>query len=160
MGQIFQVLLISASLLMVSQLNNKKEDELFKANDSFSAKVVAAHQGDLITIGLDNEFIGIRLAEIDSPEPQQPFSRQARLFTEGLVLDQTVKITVNFVDLHQRVVGIVTLPDGRILNNEVVRWGFAWHYKVSSTPNPFLEQLEYQAWKNCYAGLMPPFFKN
>jgi len=147
MGSIFQVFVISLSWFMVSQLNPKKADELFKANKSFSAKVAGVPHGDLITISWNNEFISIRLAEIDSPDPRQPFSRQARQFTESLALNQTIKVTVNFVDQFQRVVGLVTLSDGRILNHEVVRWGYAWHYKVASKPNPILEQLEYRAWK-------------
>ena len=57
MGQIFQVLLISASILMVSQFNQEEEDEPFKANDSFSATVAAVPHGHLITVGFDNELI-------------------------------------------------------------------------------------------------------
>ena len=146
MGQIFQILLFSISLLTVSQFKQNQEEESFKIGDSFSAKVVEVNQGDLITAELDNELISIRLAEIDSPDPSQVFSRQARQFTKDLALDQTVKINVGFVDLYQRVIAVVILPDGRVLNEEIVRLGFAWHYKVSLKPNPILEQLEYQAW--------------
>ena len=143
----FQVFFISFFLLTVSQIDKEQESELFELKDSFSAKVLAVPQGDLITIGLDGTLISVRLSEIDSPDPRQAFARQARLFTEGLVLGQTVKIKTKYLDRYQRIIGIVILQDGRILNNELVRSGLAWHYRATPKPDQFLEELEYKAWK-------------
>ena len=46
-----------------------------------------------------------------------------------------------------RFIGEMILPDGRILNRELVRHGFAWHYRVHYPVDESLRELEYQAWK-------------
>ncbi|GEM_PF-193562 len=125
----------------------EKEDERFKANNSFGAPVVKVLQGDLISVELDGEPISIRLSEIDAPEIRQPFSRQSRNYVEDLVLKKRVTVVVKTVDIFKRVVGEVFLKDGRSLNREIVKWGFAWHYKVNPKIDKVLGALEYQAWE-------------
>jgi micrococcal nuclease len=151
---LFQKIILAGALFLLLtaqapiQKKEKKEDELFKANNSFSAPVVKVLQGDLISIELDGEPISIRLAEIDAPEIRQPFSRQSRNFVEELVLKKRVTVVVKTFDLFKRVVGEVFLKDGRSLNREIVKWGFAWHYKINPTPDKVLGALEYHAWEN------------
>lgn len=115
---------------------------------AFPAKVSSVAAGDLIAVLLDeNSLISVRLAEVDSPESRQPFFQQAVNFTEELAKGKTVTVLVKGVDRHQRVIGEVVLPDGRNLNQELVKWGYAWHYNVAFTPSKILADLEYQAWK-------------
>lgn len=135
-------------LMGLAQLDEKKGEEMLASNNTFPARVKAVPSGDTISIDLEGEIISVRLAEIDSPEPRQEFGRQAQRFTEDLVLNQLVKVKVKFVDKFQRVVAEVMLRNDHSLNAEVVRWGYAWHYKVAPEPKPFLEQMEYEAWKN------------
>jgi endonuclease YncB( thermonuclease family) len=140
-GAIF--LLLTAQTPIVKK---EKPDERFKANNSFGAPVVKVLQGDLISVELDGELISIRLAEIDAPEERQPFSRQSRNFVEELVMKKQVTIVVKSVDRFKRVIGKVFLKDGKSLNREVVKWGYAWHYKVNLKEDKYLAALEYQAW--------------
>ncbi|MCH8157148.1 MAG: thermonuclease family protein [Nitrospinae bacterium] len=51
------------------------------------------------------------------------------------------------VDIYGRRVGYAVLPDGNILNEELLRAGMAWHYRVIPFPSASLERLEYEAWK-------------
>ena len=37
------------------------------------------------------------------------------------------------------------LPDGKILNEEVIKAGLAWHYRVKNPHSTFLEKMEYKA---------------
>ena len=132
---------------IAGQLDKKKVNEILKPNNVFISKVKAVPQGDRVSININNELISVRLAEIDSPDPRQPFSKQAQHFTEDLTLGKTVKVKVQFVDRYRRIIGEIRLKDGKTLNHEVVRWGYAWHYRVSTKPNLILEHLEYEAWK-------------
>jgi len=132
--------------LLAAAPGKKNIDPLFKKS-SFTAEVVAVPEGDLISVKLDKEIISVRLAEVDSPGPRQVFGRQARRFTHDLVMGKTVTVIIKMVDRYKRVVAEVILPDGRSLNQEVVKWGYAWHYKVDPRPSKILADLEYRAWK-------------
>ncbi len=116
---------------------------------SLSGKVIAISSGDSITILSDEEIIyKIRLANIDAPELKQPFGRQALNFTHDLAMDLRVRVNYQKKDYHNRVIGDVVLPSGKLLNEEVVKFGYAWHYRVKRPPSPVLSNLEYLAWKN------------
>ena len=140
------LLVLGLSFLLVASSGKRKVNDPLKRS-TFTAKVVAVPEGDLISIQLDEEVVSVRLVEVDSPEIRQTFWRQARKFTYDLALDETVTIIVKMVDRYKRIIGEVILPDGRSLNQEVVRWGFAWHYKVDPRPSKVLAKLEYHAWQ-------------
>ena len=149
MFQATRLIVLIFPVLMAAQFNQKKltTEELLNTNKVFITKVVSVPQGDLVSINFENELIGVRLVGIDSPEPRQPFFRQSREFTEEITLGQTVKVTTHYVDRFQRIIGELRLLDGKVINHELVRWGFAWYYRVSPKSNPILEQLEFEAWK-------------
>jgi endonuclease YncB( thermonuclease family) len=48
-------------------------------------------------------------------------------------------------DRYGRIVGMVKLPDGRILNQELVRNGYAWWYAHYAPHDQELKTLEMQA---------------
>ncbi len=87
----------------------------------------------------------IRLHGIDCPEKRQAFGRKAKQFTSGLVFGNTVTVTVMDVDRYGRTVGEVILPDGQVLNHELVRAGFAWWYRKYAPEDGTLAQLEADA---------------
>lgn len=41
-----------------------------------------------------------------------------------------------------RTIGMVTLPDGKVLNKELLKVGLAWHYKYFDQSNEFSELEE------------------
>ncbi len=111
-------------------------------------QVMVVNGGDTISIQTARAgLLKIRLAEIDSPDLKQSFGREARLFTQELCLGKRVQVIYRMVDRFNRLIGEVVLPDGRVLNEEVVRYGYAWHYRVKPNPSSTLADLEYQAWK-------------
>jgi len=73
--------------------------------------------------------VRVRLVEIDCPELGQPFGRKARQATSALCFGRTVRVDGTGVDTFGRVLGIVTLADGRSLNEELVRLGYAWWFR-------------------------------
>ncbi len=118
----------------------------------FQAKVIHIADGDTITVLNDtNEQIKIRLNGIDCPEKAQAYGNKAKQFAKNLVGGQTVTIKAYDKDRYGRTIGDVILADGRNLNQELVKAGFAWWYFKYSDDRE-LEQLELDA-KLAHVGL-------
>ncbi len=58
---------------------------------------------------------------------------------------KTVTVNVLDVDRYGRTVGEVILPDGQVLNHELVRTGVAWWYHMYAPDDATLGQLEADA---------------
>jgi micrococcal nuclease len=96
------------------------------AADDFTGKVVGVHDGDTITVLKDRTPVKVRLFGIDCPEIGQDFGSRAKLATSELAFGKVVTVEPRQKDRHARTVADVVLPDGRILNHELVRRGLAW----------------------------------
>lgn len=70
---------------------------------------------------------------------------RAKQFASSLCFGKEVIISAGQRDKYKRLVADVILPDGRILNQELVRSGFAWWYKQFSPHDEILNQLESKA---------------
>ena len=93
-------------------------------------RVIKVADGDTITIlSGDLKQIKVRLHGVDCPEQKQDFGSRARQFTSALVFGKTVTVKVLNKDRYGRSIGIVILPDGRNLNEELLKAGLAWHFK-------------------------------
>ncbi len=127
----------------------------------FTGKVVGVSDGDTITVMHNGKGERIRLHGIDCPEKRQAFGKRAKQLTSNLVFGKTVTVQVVDRDRYGRTVGVVLLPDGRSLNHELVRAGFAWMYR-RYTNDQSLSDLEEEArvarrglWADPHA--MPPW---
>ena len=58
----------------------------------FAARVVAVHEGDLLTIRHDGHNETIRLKDIDCPELKQPYGKQAKHVTAAYVGNRDVVV--------------------------------------------------------------------
>jgi hypothetical protein len=56
-----------------------------------------------------------------------------------------VTVRLLSTDRYRRSIALVVLPDGRILNNELVRSGFAWWFRRYAPTDETLERLEAEA---------------
>ncbi|GAB3201387.1 endonuclease YncB(thermonuclease family) [Pontibacter aydingkolensis] len=95
-------------------------------------KVVGVKDGDTIVLLVNGEEVTVRLYGVDTPEKNQAFGQRAKQFTSDMVFGKQVRLIVNNKDRYGRTVGTIILPDGRSLNEELVKNGFAWHYKAYS----------------------------
>lgn len=92
-----------------------------------SGKVISVADGDSLSVlEAGGGSKKIRLYGIDCPELQQAGGREAAAFTEETALFAKVSLTLMHSDRYGRAVAIVTLPDGRVLNEELIRNGHAW----------------------------------
>ncbi len=110
----------------------------------FTGRVVGISDGDTITVMHNGKGERIRLHGIDCPEKRQAFGNRAKQFTSNLVFAKTVTVQVVDRDRYGRTVGVVLLPDGRSLNHELVKAGFAWMYR-RYTNDQSLSDLEEEA---------------
>lgn len=100
---------------------------------SFTGKVVKVSDGDTIEVMREGRAEKIRLAGIDCPEKKQAFGQAAKRFTIDLAAQRIVTVKVETTDRYGRTVGEVILPNGRSLNRELVRAGYAWWYRKYSS---------------------------
>ncbi len=94
----------------------------------FTGRVVGVSDGDTITVLHNGKGERIRLHGIDCPEKRQAFGKRAKQATSRLVYGQTVTVRDMGQDRYGRTVGEVLLPDGRNLNHDLVKAGFAWWF--------------------------------
>lgn len=114
------------------------------ARGDLIGKVVGVSDGDTIEVMRAGRAVRVRLQGIDCPESRQAFGTRAKQFTAELVFGKTVAVQVYGTDQYGRILGEVILPDGRSLNRELVRNGYAWWYRRYSN-DPVLQQLEEEA---------------
>jgi endonuclease YncB( thermonuclease family) len=112
-------------------------------SSTFSGIVMRVHDGDTISVSRRDHVEDVQLAGIDSPELRQSFGSRAKQFTERLASGQTVTVRAQGTDDQGRMLAVVTLPNGRSLNRELVGAGLAW--KLKESKNKQLTQLEKDA---------------
>ena len=120
-------------------------------SEMVSGKVISVKDGDTIEILYQNQALRIRLYGVDAPEKDQDFGQKAKMFTSQLAFSKIVKADIKNKDMYGRSVAEVFLPNGKSLNKELVKNGFAWHYKEYSKDED-LANLEIEA-QNKKAGL-------
>jgi len=84
---------------------------------------VGVSDGDTITVMHQGRGERIRLHGIDTPEKGQPFTNRVEQFVSNHSYGKKVRVEVKGQDRYQRMIADVILPDGKILNYEVVKGG-------------------------------------
>ena len=125
--------------------------------ENLKAEVIGIQDGD--TIELKFLFTGkkaghrtglplrIRLLHVNCPERGKPFYKVAKQFTSEKCFRKIVSIKhEGKFDRYGRLLGEVILPDGKVLNKELVKIGYAVHFKKYSTSAEY-SNLEIQAKK-------------
>jgi endonuclease YncB( thermonuclease family) len=112
---------------------------------NFSGEVVGVTDGDTISVMKEGKAVKIRLYGIDCPEKRQDFGSKAKQAASDLVYGQTVQVIEYETDRYGRTIAEVVLPDGRSLNHELVRLGFAWWYRKYAPKDTVLGDIEAEA---------------
>ncbi len=114
--------------------------------ENLTGKVVSIADGDTVTILTNNKQTKIRLAEIDTPEKNQPYGKKAKKALSDFIFGKTVRIEIETIDRYGRTVGKIFLNDLNI-NKEMVKAGHAWVY-VQYAKDKTLFALEKNAKEN------------
>ena len=102
------------------------------AAEEFEGRVVGITDGDTIKVLRAGRAETVRLQGVDAPEKRQAYGERARRFAADLSFDRTVVVRATGRDRNGRLLGEVVLPDGRSLNQELVRAGYAWWFRKYS----------------------------
>jgi len=125
---------------------------------SGSYKVVGIKDGDTIELLKDGQTEIVRLAEIDCPEKAQAFGKRAKQFTAELCFGKYVKLRGdNKRDQYKRIVATIIIDDTLNLNSELLKAGYAWHFKRYSNNSEYalLEETARQQRIGLWAGPNP-----
>ena len=118
----------------------------------FTGRVVGIVDGDTIDVLHNGKAKRVRLYGIDCPEREQAYGKKAKWFTSDLAFRKTVTVIVKDRDRYGRTIGEVILPNGKSLNNELVRAGYAWWY-FKYAPKDFDLKILQKASMELKAGL-------
>lgn len=100
-----------------------------------SGQVAYVIDGD--TFQLSSHKLGdirIRIAEIDAPELHQPYGQKAKSYLRDLIESKDVICNITEKDRYGRYIAKINVPGTRNIDvaAEMVRAGYAWHYKKYS----------------------------
>ena len=110
--------------------------------EAISGTVVTVIDGDTLVIQDEaKQRRVVRLAEIDAPEPKQPFYVESARSLAALCYQKAAKVEWSQRDERKRRLGYVTC-DGKDVNSEQLKRGMAWGSPKASSPTSGLVELE------------------
>ncbi|WP_229340750.1 thermonuclease family protein [Christiangramia sediminis] len=127
--------------------SDPKENKNPKGQISLEAKIIRIVDGDTAELLYGELPIMLRLQHIDAPEKRgsQPFGNNAKTILSDLCFGQEVTIlTEGDFDMGGRMIGEIINEDGLNVNKEMVRLGYAWHFKKYSSDMNY-DKLEKEA---------------
>jgi len=111
--------------------------------DSWTGKVVGVTDGDTITVLVNKTPVKIRLYGIDAPEKKQAFGTASKKYLSGLIFGKIVTVKSTGTDRYGRTIAWIYSGE-TCINEEMIRAGYAWHYKQFSNEET-LASLEQEA---------------
>ncbi len=126
---------------------DSKENKNAEGQISLEAKIIRIVDGDTAELLYGELPIMLRLQHIDAPEKRgsQAFGNKAKTVLSELCFGQQVTIlTEGDFDMGGRMIGEIINEVGLNVNKEMVRLGYAWHFKKYSSENSY-DKLEKEA---------------
>lgn len=102
------------------------------------------HSVTLTVLTAEHQQVKVRLARIDAPEKTQAFGTQSRQALAEMAFQKSVQVNWQKLDRYGRIVGVVYVGN-KDLGLELVRLGFAWHYKQYEKEQRIKERASYAA---------------
>lgn len=118
---------------------------LFYVGDIYAAEVsvISVHDGDTITVKSKNgKKTKIRLYGIDAPELTQPYGKACRKKLISLINGKKLSYKNQYKDNYGRSVAEL-FNDNKNINLQMVKDGFAWHYKHFSKSETLAKAEEF-----------------
>jgi micrococcal nuclease len=143
--------LIATILLLAvgaSQLDPSAAPKLINVQPGYY-RVVEFFDGDTIAVDMNGANEKIRLIGVDTPETHDPrksvqcYGKEASEFTKNLIGNNPVRLEADPTnqnrDRYNRLLRYVYLPDGRLVNGELIKQGYGFAY--TSFPFQKLEEF-------------------
>lgn len=133
--------------------NPEKTTDVLGNNATGTYRVTEFVDGDTITVDMNGKPEKIRFIGVDTPETHDPrksvqcFGQAASDFTKQLIGNQTVRLESDTLssnrDRYNRLLRYAYLPDGRLVQAELIKSGYAFAY----TNFPFTKSEEFKAYE-------------
>lgn len=100
------------------------------AQGALASKIVGIVDGDTLDAIIDGKQQRVRVAQIDAPERGQPYGKASKQALSDLAYGKDCTITPvgDEIDRYGRTIGQIVC-DGKDVNLEMVRMGYAWAYR-------------------------------
>jgi micrococcal nuclease len=114
-------------------------------------EVVRFSDGDTITVNMNGKNESVRMIGVDTPETHRPnspvqcYGPAASAFTKNLIGNNKVRLESDSQntnrDRYDRLLRYVYLPDGRLVQDEIIKGGYGFAY----TQFPFSKKADFVA---------------
>ena len=101
-------------------------------------RVVSFSDGDTITVDMDGKHETVRFIGVDTPETHDPrkavqcYGQAASAFTKQFIGTNNVRLEADPIntnrDRYNRLLRYVYIPDGRMVNAEIIKQGYGFAY--------------------------------
>lgn len=115
--------------------------------------IASFEDGDTVVVDMNGVNERVRFIGIDTPETQDPrtsvqcFGKAASEFTKSLIGNNPVRLEADPLntnrDRYNRLLRYVYLPDGRLVNAEIIRQGYGFAYTLF----PFSKMEEFREYE-------------
>ena len=129
----FALLVLTGSALLTLPWSAPWSPARSALAETFTGQVIGVTDGDTISVLRAGRREVVRLRGIDAPERRQAYGERAKQHAAALAFGKVVAVEAAGRDRYGRLLAEVRLPDGRSLNQELVRAGFAWWFRRYST---------------------------
>ncbi len=112
-------------------------------------RVITIYDGDTISVDMNGTAEKVRLIGVDTPETHDPrkavqcFGKSATRFTTNIIDSHRIRLAADpdntNRDRYNRLLRYVYLPDGRLVNAEIIKHGYGFAY--TGFPFTKLEQF-------------------
>jgi endonuclease YncB( thermonuclease family) len=106
----------------------------------WTGRVTAVYDGDTLIVTKGKRRVMVRLHGVDAPEWEQRYGPTAGNWVAQQVLYEYVRVVAVERDRYDRYVAMITMPNGKSLNLELLERGYAWVYRS------FVSWDEYYEW--------------
>ncbi len=169
LGAVVLTLLLVVAVSYLSNNSQKIEQgsSAIQSQNPSTYTVTKFYDGDTIAINMNGSIEKVRLIGVDTPETHDPrkavqcFGQAGADFTKNLIGDQKLRLEADPInqnrDRYNRLLRYVYLPDGRLVNAEIIKQGYGFAYlSFPFTKSDEFRQLQTEAreqnrglWNSC-----------
>ncbi len=140
----YKVFLVSMAVLLVALTSCGQKDVKNQGAGMVEGEVVKIVDGDTYDLQTPNRTIRVKMEGIDAPEKGMRFYKESKKYLHDLCFGRKVLFVPNGICKFNKQIGFTYLTGGLELSHEMVRSGYAWHFKKYSSDNN-IYKLEMQA---------------
>jgi endonuclease YncB( thermonuclease family) len=130
--------------LLLLPMAGCKQKATTSNNAIIEGEVVKIVDGDTYDLQTADGTIRVKMEGIDAPEKGMRFYKESKKYLHDLCFGRIVAFKPNGICKYNKQIGFTYLSGGLELSHEMVRAGYAWHFKKYNSDSN-IYKLELQA---------------